>query len=206
MQDKWLTVQEAANRLGVARATIYKWAKEGRLPIYKLGERVARVRSQDLERLLAEARPLYGAGKQDPAAKRVLVEKTKGAWADNPEIEQALSEIGNLGELRLTDVEKRAVLEAKEEIEKRFPLERLILFGSAARNEHGEESDIDLLAITKEKLTHRDRNIIYNTVFETNFKYGTNLSVVVADAFSWNQGVLSLTPLHAEVRQDGIPV
>lgn len=174
MGSKWLTVQEAADHLGVARATIYKWAKEGKLPIYKLGERVARVRSQDLEQMLAEARPLYGAGK--------------------------------LEELRLTDVEKRAVLEAKEEIEKRFPLEKLILFGSVARNEHGKESDIDLLAITKEKLTHRDRNIVYDAIFEINYKYGTNFSVVVVDAFSWNQGVFSLTPLHAEVQQDGIPV
>lgn len=206
MGSKWLTVQEAADHLGVARATIYKWAKEGRLPIYKLGERVARVRSQDLERLLAEARPLYGAGKQDPAAKRALLEQTKGAWAANLEIEKALSELNNLEELRLTDVEKRAVLEAKEEIEKRFSLEKLILFGSVARNEHGEESDIDLLAITKEKLTHRDRNIVYDAIFEINYKYGTNFSVVVVDAFSWNQGVLSLTPLHAEVQQDGIPV
>lgn len=174
MQLEWLTVQEAANRLGVARATLYKWAKEGRLPIYKLGERVARIRVQDLDRLLSEARPLYVTG--------------------------------SLGELRLTNTEKRAVSEAKDEIARRFPLEELILFGSAARNKHGKESDIDLLAITGKKLTHRDRNVIYDIIFEINYKYGTNLSVVVVDAFSWNQGVLSLTSLHAEIRQGGIPV
>lgn len=59
MEKAWLTVQEAADYLGVARPTIYRWAKEGKLPIIKLAKRVARVRSQDLEKFLEEAKPLY---------------------------------------------------------------------------------------------------------------------------------------------------
>ncbi len=93
VEKKWLTVQEAAEHVGVARATIYKWAREGRLTIYKLGERVARIRVEDLERLVAQARPLYASGHVGEAARARVLQKTKGAWADNPLIDQALAEL-----------------------------------------------------------------------------------------------------------------
>ena len=89
---EWLTVQEAADHLGVARATIYKWARKGRLPIYKLGEKTSRVKASDLERLLNEARTLYEA-KPDTAAAQRLLAKTKGLWRNSPEIDEALAEI-----------------------------------------------------------------------------------------------------------------
>lgn len=97
MKGKWLSVQQAADYLGVARTTIYKWSRQGRLPIYKLGERVSRVRLEDLEALLAEAGMLYNvkphAGKKTGVSRETILKKTKGAWADNPEIEQALAEL-----------------------------------------------------------------------------------------------------------------
>jgi len=93
VEKKWLTVQEAADHLGVARATVYKWAKQGRLPIYKLGERVARVRIEDLKMLVAQARPLYANRHAHEAARETILQKTKGAWADNPLIDQALTEL-----------------------------------------------------------------------------------------------------------------
>ncbi len=70
MEKEWVTVREAADRLGVARATVYKWAKEGRIPIYKLGPRVARIRTADLQELLARARPLYENRRADKTARQ----------------------------------------------------------------------------------------------------------------------------------------
>lgn len=93
VEKKWMTVQEAADHLKVARATVYKWAKQGRLPIYKLGERVARIRTEDLKKLLVQARPLYEKGRSDSITKEMILKKTKGAWAGNPVIDQALAEI-----------------------------------------------------------------------------------------------------------------
>lgn len=56
---KWLTVEEAAERLNVGRATIYRWAKAGRILIYKLGPKASRIKAEDLDRLEAEAPLLY---------------------------------------------------------------------------------------------------------------------------------------------------
>ncbi|MDI3281577.1 MAG: helix-turn-helix domain-containing protein [Bacillota bacterium] len=79
MEREWITVQEAAEYLGVARSTIYRWAKEGRLPIYKLAEGVARVKVQDLRKFLAEAQLLYDqSGEAYPLEKAHLAPREPG--------------------------------------------------------------------------------------------------------------------------------
>jgi len=109
-------------------------------------------------------------------------------------------------DLILTKEQREAVLETKKRLMKQFPVEMLVVFGSVARGKHDEESDLDLLLITREAMTHRDRNTISDVIFEVNYSYGTNLSVVVVDAFSWNKGVYSLIPLYSEVQRDGVVV
>jgi len=56
LDKEWLSIQEAADYLGVARPTIYRWAKESKIRIFKLSEGVARVRREDLEAFLRNAR------------------------------------------------------------------------------------------------------------------------------------------------------
>jgi predicted nucleotidyltransferase len=93
-------------------------------------------------------------------------------------------------DLTLTKEQREAVLEAKNRLMKQFPVEMLVIFGSVARGEDDEESDLDLLVITGEVMTHRDRNTISDIIFEVNYFYGTNLSVVVVDTFSVNPSCL----------------
>jgi excisionase family DNA binding protein len=50
----YYSVAEAAALLGVSRVTIWRWVRAGRLPIWKLGHRTARVKRADLEQLAAE--------------------------------------------------------------------------------------------------------------------------------------------------------
>jgi excisionase family DNA binding protein len=49
MQSDWLTVQEAVGYLKIARSTLYRWAREGRLTLYRLGEQTVRVRKKELD-------------------------------------------------------------------------------------------------------------------------------------------------------------
>lgn len=37
MEDRWLSVDEVANYLGVKRDTVYKWIERKGLPAHKLG-------------------------------------------------------------------------------------------------------------------------------------------------------------------------
>ena len=54
MTQGWLTIQEAQDRLHVARSTLYRWAQRGVLPIYKLGSRTV-IRTEDVERMERKA-------------------------------------------------------------------------------------------------------------------------------------------------------
>ena len=54
-EQEWLTVAEAAGYLRVSRDTIYRWAKQGKVMLYKIGSTATRLRKKDLETL---ARPI----------------------------------------------------------------------------------------------------------------------------------------------------
>lgn len=110
----------------------------------------------------------------------------------------------SLNKLYLTENEKSAIREADQQLKANFPVEQVILFGSVARGEAEEGSDIDLLVLTHEEVSHRTRNMISDLIFEVNFKYHTNLSIVVVDSTSWKDGIISLTPLFNEVQRDGL--
>ena len=48
LRVKWMSSNEAAQRLGVTTATLYRFIDEGRLPAYRMG-RVIRLKESELE-------------------------------------------------------------------------------------------------------------------------------------------------------------
>ena len=50
--------------------------------------------------------------------------------------------------LSLRDNEKKAIQEATGMLKEKFPVKEVILFGSKARGDDDEDSDIDLLLLT----------------------------------------------------------
>lgn len=48
---RFLTVQEAADEMGIARSTLYMWIREKVIPVLKI-RRTIRIRIEDLEKLL----------------------------------------------------------------------------------------------------------------------------------------------------------
>ena len=57
MQSDWLTVQEAVGYLKVARSTLYRWAREGRVTLYRLGEQTVRVHKKELDTIAQPVSP-----------------------------------------------------------------------------------------------------------------------------------------------------
>jgi excisionase family DNA binding protein len=45
---EWMTIAEAAAYLKVTRATLYRWARQGNIQLFKFGPRLTRVRSEDV--------------------------------------------------------------------------------------------------------------------------------------------------------------
>ena len=56
--EEYVSVSKAARMLGVSRSTFYRWAKEGKITVYKPTEKTSRVKVSDIEKLV-EQRSLY---------------------------------------------------------------------------------------------------------------------------------------------------
>ena len=111
-----------------------------------------------------------------------------------------------LDEIRLTPSQRQALSELQQQLYGSFGIQAISLFGSFARGEADQESDIDLLIITKRPLKRTVRHQITEIVFEVNLKYDTNFSTLVIDRLSWEEGLISVLPLRDEILKEGIPL
>jgi predicted nucleotidyltransferase len=85
-----------------------------------------------------------------------------------------------------------------------FQAEKIILYGSAARGEADDESDVDLLILTRNVLSRLERHQITRLIFETNLQYNTNFSTLVVPLNSWESGLFSVLPIHRQIESDGV--
>ena len=110
----------------------------------------------------------------------------------------------NKNNVVLSSSQSKAIEELKDRASKRFLIKQVIVFGSVARGEAEEGSDLDVLLVTNNQLSHRERHEIYNLATETDWKYDTNISVTIVDEYNWQQGCYSILPIKTEIQQDGI--
>lgn len=61
MARQLVSIGDAANHVGVNPRTIRRWISEGRLPAYRTGPRLVRIKLDDLDNL-GERIPTAGAG------------------------------------------------------------------------------------------------------------------------------------------------
>ncbi len=111
-----------------------------------------------------------------------------------------------LDSLDLSHDQRAALDEAKREITQRFAVRRLLLFGSVARGEADEESDVDVLVITAAPLPRSQRHQITDLVCDINLKHDANLSALVVDEASWERGLVSFLPIRQEVEREGVAI
>jgi len=106
----------------------------------------------------------------------------------------------------LTSNQLQALHEIKRRVVKHFDVKAFVLYGSVARGQMDEESDVDLLIVTSEPLTRFERHEITNEVFEVNLQYETSFSTLVVDSKSWETGIVSVLPIRDEILRDGIQI
>jgi predicted nucleotidyltransferase len=111
-----------------------------------------------------------------------------------------------LKDIRLSPKEADALAKLKRRLVREFQVEGMFVYGSAVRGESDEESDMDLLVITREHLSRQERHRITDAVFEENLREGTNFSALVVDSASWERGAASVFPLRDEILAEGVKV
>jgi predicted nucleotidyltransferase len=90
-------------------------------------------------------------------------------------------------------------------LRQRFPKAEVWAFGSRARGDAREESDLDLCVVV-EGLRHEDRQTIRRIGWEVGFEQDVLLCTTIysKDDFEW--GPCSESPLVMNIRREGIPV
>ena len=108
-----------------------------------------------------------------------------------------------LDELPLEPRERAAIEEATRILRARFPVEEIILFGSKARGDADEESDIDLLVLTARALSRAERHAVYDALFSLQLRHEVVLSPLIVQGEQWRSDLVSLLPIHDEIEEHG---
>lgn len=111
-----------------------------------------------------------------------------------------------IDQLKLTPAQRQALAELREKLLGAYEIEAISLFGSIARGDADDESDIDLLLVTRIPLKRTSRHQITDIVFEVNLEYDTNFSTLVVDRASWESGIFSVLPMREEIIRDAVPI
>jgi len=104
----------------------------------------------------------------------------------------------------LTEADMALLNRAVEAIREHLPDAKIILYGSRARGEAGEESDYDLLAITSRKPHYKIEEEVHGEMYDIFLETDQYISVIVMHTKMWNSSVCRGSPFYAEVSKDGI--
>ena len=101
---------------------------------------------------------------------------------------------------------RTALREARDRLAAEFRLDRLVLFGSVIQGTEDEESDADLLVVLAARPTHHERDRITSLILDINLGHGTNISELIVDQHTWDVGLVSVLPIHANIEEEGIRI
>jgi len=120
-------------------------------------------------------------------------------WKEREPLKQA-------DDISIPPRQREALREIKKRLPGKFDIRALVLYGSFARGQADEESDVDLLVVTARPLSRLERHEITDVVFDVNLQHDTSFSTLVVDLKSWEGGLFSVLPIRDEIIRDGIHV
>ena len=92
----------------------------------------------------------------------------------------------------------------KERVHRVNPSARIILYGSFARGDNHEDSDIDLLILVNEEtITYAEEKKITYPLYDLEFETGQIISPIVKPVKEWEK-TYSITPLYENIQRENI--
>lgn len=104
----------------------------------------------------------------------------------------------------LTKEEKLALDILIKELKNKWPGTKAKIFGSKVKGTAAEESDLDVLILLPFEISEDIRKQIIHKVFNLNLEYGTNISPLIISEEEWENGLVSLLPIHSFIEEEGI--
>ena len=105
--------------------------------------------------------------------------------------------------MNLTDNEERALKRLRDELYVKYPIIDLRLYGSRARGEGRQDSDIDVMI----ELPDYDRTIVEeidDIVFQINLEHDVFISALVFGKDELEKGPMSESPIYKAIQRDGV--
>lgn len=112
----------------------------------------------------------------------------------------------NLGNTPVNKKEREAIEAAVGMLRDRFPVERVILFGSKVRGDSDEHSDIDLLVVTSHSLHWKEEKDIVDTLFDLGMEHDVIFSPLFASREEWERGIFREFPIYRAIIEEGVLV
>jgi predicted nucleotidyltransferase len=106
----------------------------------------------------------------------------------------------------LSTNELDAIYKLKNELLKSFPEVELILFGSKARGDFEEFSDIDILILVDKNIDHRLKDNIIEITYDIELSNDIVFGFIIENKKSWRSSKYKVTPLYQNVQREGILV
>jgi predicted nucleotidyltransferase len=102
--------------------------------------------------------------------------------------------------------ESEAIEAAVRMLKSEFSVANIILFGSKARGDHDEHSDIDLLVVASRLLHWKEEKAIVGALFDIGMEYDVIFSPLFTYSDEWENGIFTEFPVYQEISQDGAVV
>ena len=102
--------------------------------------------------------------------------------------------------------ESEAIEAAIRMLKSEFSVSKVILFGSKARGDHDEHSDIDLLVVGSKLLHWKEEKAIVGALFDIGMEYDVIFSPLFTSIDEWENGIFTEFPVYQEISRDGAVV
>ena len=102
--------------------------------------------------------------------------------------------------------ENEAIEAAIRMLKSEFSVSKVILFGSKARGDHEEHSDIDLLVVASKLLHWKEEKAIVEALFDIGMEYDVIFSPLFTSVDEWENGMFREFPVYQEISRDGAVV
>jgi len=106
--------------------------------------------------------------------------------------------------LDLKQNEKQAIMMAVRLLKKKYPVEKIILFGSKARGDGDDGSDVDIMLLTSRPINWKERERLIGEIFDIELECDVVISILDTTTQEWENGMFSYFPIRKNIYQDGI--
>lgn len=107
---------------------------------------------------------------------------------------------------RLSAADRRTIQEIAALLPSRWPVVRIVLYGSKARGDDTPESDIDLLVLTARPLKPEELGSMRAASRRIGLDLGTWPELYVRTSDEWWRGVYQAAPIRKEIDAEGVAV